>query len=698
MIKDFINLVDNSESKFKTGLDLENKYLFYGIEKSNPNSYSSRELLEGIYLKIENCLKSDSKDSIGRNELLKLRSYFVIKYYYSKESLFPYYYVIEKLIEFTRADIRFKPLSEPQSWQMAIELLRGMLEIGGVNHGLPIQEDLNLTESDEDNETNEQYIFRTSYNKEKQIAIAALFFKEKGYNLIFDINGLRLDNSSKLKWIKLLKGYFEKTGGESVIYSIFEHLKSSYDNCLNRYLVHRQIGKISSETYPAVPYGYILNLAVQFIGQNESCENKEEIFNSIFEECKKYATLEGVQPYEFFDGMLYNNYNVIDNITESVLYDSIYLFPQLNYSYLPSILSSTFKWIDKEAFKNYYGFTLEDYIETSNCLLSATIQSNLKFGLNSFPLKKASIGKILDALSHLSNEVNVNFNFPEDYSLVNFNKKPLIKTGEFYYLADKNFCASSFIDCLAHLCSTLYNPKEYWSKLGFAVEETIKDKLQSKGIAFKSGKYRFNNIDFECDFVIEDSETVVFIETKNKTLTAKAKSGSSLDILSDLLYSIVSEMKQTGRHKVVLEKQGIIQLENNQEIKLEGREIERVGISFDEYGFIQSRMALLEFLRNISTIKVEISDKIASKIKNNIENILKDFQDNLQDIFKHDPEYDRKVFFDCWFFSLPMLFLMIDNSNSSESLIKEIKTLKYIGFNSHDYYAEYKHVKNNFSN
>lgn len=685
----FISIVDNAIAKFQNGLTLEKEYLYYEVERAHPNHYSLQELLNGIYGRIKELLKPDPLGSIGRNELLILQSYFALAHYYKNEPLYPYYNIVNKLIEITSADIRFKPFTESKNWYEAVGLLKGLLKKDEINHAsLNIRGDKSV-----DIETNEEYIFRTFHNKENQIAKAGLFFEAKGYNLTFDIKGLRLDSKSQLEWGENLKSNFEKIGGECVIASIFEHLKGCYDSQVNRYLVRRQVGNISTETKPAFPYGYLLNLAVQFIGRKEDCNNPEMIFNTIFNECTKYATLEDVQPYSFLDGIFYNNYSTIDNITKSVLYDSIYSFPQLNYSYLPFILSTTFNWIDKEAFKKTYSFTIDDYIEICNYILSHELHSNVRFDLQDFPFEKETTEKILDSLSHLDNQVNTDFNFPEDYFQVNFNRKPLIKTKGNYYLADKNYCAPSFVDCLAYLCEKLYKSKEFWSRLGFAIEDTIKEKFRSKGISFKSGMYRYAGKDWECDFVLEDSERIVFIETKNKTLTTYSRSGSQLDILSDLLCSIVSEMKQTGRHKLVLEKEQIIRFDNGEEINLQGRVIERVGISYDDYGFIQSRIALLEFLRNLSTINIIVSDAVDSKIKKSIEHTLKDFKDNLHDIFDNDPNYGKKIFFDCWFISLPMLFLMIDNSASSEALIKEIITLKFIGSNSQDFYFDYDYVK-----
>ena len=121
-----------------------------------------------------------------------------------------------------------------------------------------------------------------------------------------------------------------------------------------------------------------------------------------------------------------------------------------------------------------------------------------------------------------------------------------------------------------------------------------------------------------------------------------------------------------------------------------------MGISFDDYGFIQSRIALVEFLRNISAIKIVFSDAIDLKISKSLNKVLIDFQKNLVDLFKNDPENNDGKFFDCYFYSLPMLFLMIDNSDSSEKFIKQIQTLRHIGFNSQDFYLEYELVKRQF--
>lgn len=674
---EFELLVNEAQPSIVEKLSLEDQYLYFKVVQKEENLLSASEVSDFLYNKIYEYL-TPVELKIKRSDILKLRSYYIIQHFFSGAELGDYFKVINSLISASTIDF-YRPFEDKEEWLSALSLLKDLF----------IQFPLSYNVEDDE--------FQYSYIKEKEISKAGIFFKNSGYNLVQNVHGLQLDTDSCTQWISKVKDNIKKLGGKEVIHHIFKFLNKYYDKNLSRYRLYRRTGGILDPVIPADPFGYILNLAIQYIYKEDQNAFDVNEMQKLCIECKHFATLKGVQPYNMIDDTFYDSSNFIEGLVTSITYDSIYTFQQIDYRHIPFILTELFSWIDKSKFEEKFNFSIEQYISVTEALFK------LKYDFsNWFTSKEIQVGfsndrleKILLCMSHENNLINNGFDFPEDYSKVNFYNKPLVKFDHYYYLADKNWCAVSFINCFAYMCSTIYKKEEnFWGTLGFETETVIKRKLDSKNIDYKHGEYDINGIQGQCDLVIEDERRIVFIEVKNKNLTLDARSGNDIKIITDLLYSIVSEMEQAGRHKVRLLREGKIDFKNNDtNIIHNDRDIERVGITFDDYGFIQSKMSVLELLKNISISRLYFYGDIDIKSQNKLNQIIEDFQKNIQELLSIDPEYEKGYLMDCSFFSLPMLLMMIEDSNSTKAFIDNLLLLKFVSFPSKDFYIEYDHWK-----
>lgn len=674
MIEVFKEIVDQSKSTVGTKRGLEDLYDHYQFIPKHHWTRSLNEISDQIYDRIKQMLFVDDPNEIlTRHDLLKIQNFFVLSYFYSSLEKDPYYNIVNKLIYISQGSDKYTSFSRIEDWKTAVSLLRDLIILTGMNG---IDDDF----------------FESYYNKELEIVSAGKYFKAKGYTLDLTIEGLALDGISKKRWVKSINNDLSKIGGENFLQALFTLLKPSFDHNFNRYLIYREIGDPNTPTKPAIPFGYLLNLGIQHVGKQAEIEDWLPVFNNIIDEAKMFITLCDIQPYHFTDGLFNRPENLLDSITSSILYDNVYLFRQMNFNYLSFLLPIIFDFVDENEFEDKHGFSKNHCIEIIKQIETFPINTNITINPSILlPLVDKNLFiKIMNALSIESNRVNIGYEFPSDYSITTTQDYPLIKTELGYYLADKSWCASAFFTRFASLCANVYKkPKVFYQRLGQEVEIAIAAKFNECGIPFKKGKYAIRtDEEAECDFVIEDDTRVVFIETKNKPLTKKSKSGGQVEILNDLLSSFVSEMEQTARHRVYLQKYGHIKFNDGTELHLNGRSIERVGIALEEFGSIQSRATVLDLLRNLYISRISLDDDVETKKA--IIDTLQKFKSSTLKIFDSDNEYSRRQFLDCHFFSLSMLFIMLEHSNTSKELIDELMAFKYISYSSKDFYIDYK--------
>ena len=106
-------------------------------------------------------------------------------------------------------------------------------------------------------------------------------------------------------------------------------------------------------------------------------------------------------------------------------------------------------------------------------------------------------------------------------------------------------------------------------------------------------------------------EIVILIEVKKKPLTRRARAGSDLSLVLDLAQSLLEAQEQAGNHEMRLLREGYLDLNENGEtyrVQLNGRSIERIALSFTDFGSFHDRLFLEKFLNAIIRLKFGVAD------------------------------------------------------------------------------------------
>lgn len=264
-----------------------------------------------------------------------------------------------------------------------------------------------------------------------------------------------------------------------------------------------------------------------------------------------------------------------------------------------------------------------------------------------------------------------------------------------FVIVNPSFCAFSFYETISNSIRNVYSG--FNSEVGYELEKYIMRMMTSKGIDCKTGFYSNDN---ECDIVIETEDKVVFIEVKMKPLTRKAIAGDGVNLFVDLSRSLIASQKQLGTHELYLLQNRKIALrqdhslkksKNKKQVVIEhkNRKIERVSVGFTEYGFITDRQVVAAILETVTIGSVHSDDPKREHELNDLHQAAQVLQKQSEKLMDYKSEYSQNEYFDCAFFTLQQLLMIINDSNSTDSFVENLLTTKYSTMSTNDFYYEY---------
>jgi len=249
--------------------------------------------------------------------------------------------------------------------------------------------------------------------------------------------------------------------------------------------------------------------------------------------------------------------------------------------------------------------------------------------------------------------------------------------------------------------------------VGFLQEKIISEKilLLNINVLNTEGKYdltqkqveilglkKDKNKTLETDVVIELDDRIVFLESKKKVLTTKAKSGDEIAILKDLSDSLIESQIQANRHKRVLNKFDSIKFNDDVELFKRDREIIKVSLTQFDYGSLHNASVMNSLLTVM--LNKELYSNDPNKVSDllSINKKLNEFTEEFGDGNSFFYAKNRALMFaDCHFFNFFQLLYILDKSSSSsllsiDDVLKEAFKIRRNSFDSIDVYHEFEYA------
>jgi hypothetical protein len=680
----FIILADNTQSSL-AGIDnndLEAMYEALGIVSNG--GFARHVVSEKIYTSIAQSLTTfiEGTHGLSHNDLIKELVYNSVL----QDRDYSDYIAIVEIIN--DACVKIPQGGTDINWSYAIKYAKAHIAINGVPYNFGS--------------------LRNRYPQEYDTAFAAKKLKEKGCEVSIKRGSLKILRLETI--FQEVEKSIQDIGGTTVIANLFSYLDQNkwFNEELGRYVIVQQFNIDPSQSEPVRPFGYILNLAVKNIAttppQPPTLKMVTAALDHIFNTSSLLLSVFEIQRYHQLGFAFIDNGNIAKSLRDIALFDSAFTFKQGEPKIEILYLSELFNWVEEDKFTSQYHFTVKEFVLVSRAIIlqfdktrgPVTIYLSGICKQLKHKIDKNKIFEILKHLSHKPEEINSDFISFEDQDKVNFNLLPLIKTGDTkYLLCDMRWNCPSFYECLLKLVRDLF-PTETDRIIGVRLEELVYSEVSKKNIVYGNGKYKIGKVEEECDMIIEGEDTIVIFEIKKKILTAKSRSGVDSQVLIDLTGSFLKSQYQIGKAELQLREKGYIELRDSanvvKKIELKDRKIERVSLSHMDYFSFQDRILIKQFLTLLLNTRFHLlsdQDSELNKKFSEINEIAELLLKQSLRLEKYDPNFKDHPYFNCWFLSLPQLFLILKHSIDEKSFVEILKKTKHITFGSGNFYNEF---------
>ena len=678
-LKFFRQIVDSAEPGI-AACESDLRRLYEYVELKDQGFYALNAVSGALYARIKNCFSS-GHSSVWR-ACKSIRKDLIREHILLGVPLDPYFEVLDRLQDAvsTEDDPRAEITGD---WNQAIQ--------GALDH-IHISSWGKLDR-------------RRLHTRDFQVAEAARFLRDKGFAIHLESGRLNLEEAAETRLVKTIENLVASIGGINLARRIFNEISPNYDAVQQRYHVVRSISATGGGL-PQIPWGYLIQLAVKHAQGRKPLKNTDDRWKRLCTLSQAYAAVIDVQPYvpTFYGTM--NAVDLLPNLQEIAVYDTLFRIPQIRPADIEKIARGILDWLDM-GMSRKAGWSIDQVLEIIDCLLKLgrdvrgpifVAESDIQQSCSHIPCDIVML-ILNDVLSHPLSGANQNFSYPTDAPTLedpnlknaghNFFLHPLLKiANRKFVLLDCSACAPAFLEAL--LTPLRQEVEKLDEKIGMATERFIEAEFASHGISSCNGDYIADNQCGECDLVIEASETVIFFEMKKKPLTRLARAGSDAHLMVDLANSLLSAQVQAGWHEVRLRHHGHLDLKCNKastRINLNGRQVERVAISLFDFGSFQDRILLKQFLEATMYATFTTSTQKLNKKFSEINGALADIRKQIAALYPGQATI-KQPFFNCWFISLPCLLILLDGVTDVDGFKTSLWSCRHMITGSSDLYFD----------
>lgn len=450
------------------------------------------------------------------------------------------------------------------------------------------------------------------------------------------------------------------------------------------------------------PYNYLINLALANINADGGSNSEaEKAFKDALSLATDFCFLKfPVQSFgNVWGDIFHRDRDTVAFFKDLVCKESIFGLTQHSAWFTKMFCERILMYMRNTGRMLENGYSFDEYERLMNYVLSTADKLKCvelkKDKLNELGIK--AIDQLIDDVVTGDDELNKGFRTPLDGEKENAANKPLIKTNGNIYALPVTIGSWGWFEVLMSVVRNQEKEdkqKDIDKEIGKLIEDYINEKLDERGITHCCGNY-LSPEKGEADLVVEATKGIMLFEMKKKSLTRKAKAGDEFKIVADLLGSLIDSQAQCFRTSHIMNKDGYVDLDdgNGNVIKVEKRDrtAECISICLGTFGPLQDRIL-------IKSIMDEMCDNpLMAKYDGEDKHIIKDVKKFNKDMQKWMPylKYEKAYgdskknsFFNSWFLDLEQLMLIVQESNSNEELLAQLRETKCVTMGSYNFYRE----------
>ena len=696
-------------------------YRHFEIEPESSNSKKMSEVTTALSKRVADCLLSTDTQGVSLQDIAN--RLVVLHHADGREVTKPLrlILVIIDCLGTQRRSATKSPLRSQDDWKTALSLARDRERI------VPIAPDpLNETHRD----------------RYRSVGTSARALREAGFSVDLVGTQAQISSGTEAQIATRLRDDMRQLGGLRYVHGLFGVFSRAglFDEDAGRYSLIRSPGGVGTgyTKQPRRPFGYLLNLAASNCLEEDSSLSSEEL-RALAEKlealARHWTVLYNVEPYSQFEQMFVSGNDLLDYLSELVIYDGIFPFPQASpRTMAPTIL----ELLGSEDTDAALGFSIDEAAELADWVLSAGSPHELE--IVQFKTLASAIPNvpedrllgIMRVLSQPADRVNSGYSAPHLLSKVTFPRKPIIalrnspsndqiqnrafdlyeKKGgqegddladwlsaerelsfapsDRFTILNRTWAAPGFLQALIEAIAE--HDRSIYQRVGRSLEQLVREIFGSLGAPVASGNYRSRvmNTRGDCDAAIEGDEVIILVESKKEDLSTRAREGSTLDIAIELADSLIKAQLQLARQELILRTHGELVVSGHR-IPWNSRRIERVAICLSDHGALHSRTITMSILQSFAGASFGAPGNLDKAQENRLNRLNKNCR-SLGEVERQLGTLARGEsipFFNSWFLPLSFVRHLCAISTNVAELVRNLRPLRNMVTGRHDVFADH---------
>lgn len=369
----------------------------------------------------------------------------------------------------------------------------------------------------------------------------------------------------------------------------------------------------------SIPFGYLWQLAARLPDLPITSAEPAAEWEKALELARDVVALTDVETYGQFWMIGASNDDLAELLANSTLHDHLFSVQQWPAYITPLLLRSFFGTEHDDNLRAKLGWGIGDAATAVETIIgfakcNPAIFTRAKL-VESLPA--SAVDAMLRDLTHMPPAPNSSYASPFDARSADLMFKPFLagRAPGTYFVPSMSTMGPACYEAVAAALRGVMNPDEISRMTGKGLERALGQLLRCRHLVPRiEGKcYRSGTDQGECDLVLEDDQTIVFMECKAKALTRAAMAGDPQDAVFAYLLGVAACQAQALQHESILITKGRIEFDDGTVLEHRDRNVVRVSVTLLDHGTLQDRFLFGQLSSVLATSKLSATNELTDQ-------------------------------------------------------------------------------------
>ena len=384
-------------------------------------------------------------------------------------------------------------------------------------------------------------------DRQFHVGVACRRLRERGYSIPIHTFGPHVGDNTCIRIAGRIDSLIAQAGGVDTIHSLFRMMRDTGKLHDGMWLFGNYPGAAHRVPRPAVPFGWLLSIALRSMHKAPSTDRPSEAWQSAVDIATDFAASRDCQRYNPYEGISIEAPDFLFFLAESLTWRELFTLPQVPPLVLPTLRHafSRIEWREESA-------DLAAEVDGMFAEFDRLVACLRVDGLTAIPSSHAqSAFPLLWQYAHAAPGVpNANFLDP-------FGTQP--RDHDRFVFFDAGGGTTHVLPpalAAASACEVIF--RHVRKRAGNEANDIVADTIEgSVAIACRKHtpnvweKLRYCNgrERLEIDVAVREGQEIVLFEAKAKMLTSDARAGDMMKFLDDYTKSFLALLRQLVRHE-----------------------------------------------------------------------------------------------------------------------------------------------------